>query len=448
MGKITNQIKFIGGALSLIIITILFSLYYINQKGKTDSNVIDVAGTQRMITQKITKEVFHLASTDGICSNTILDSIRDFDKNLVDLMDGNEDKGIYKAPSPLIKQQLISVKKLWIPFKENVFAFKSLISKIREDRKFVYNQNLLLLRLSDNIVKEMVKNSVDGKFIDLSGRQRMLSQRMMFQLLLYLNSSDPRYYSEFFKIYSLYDETIREFAKTENLIEIKKLKSAIDKNINFWNRYSIEAKNLIELQSRINEIIKYVQYSNMSLLNATDQMVFVYSTHCKKQRDLIEKIEYILGLIALLIMLYSAFLIKKIERNFTKFLDDSKILSSCMPKSVDKSTLVNNCLGKNELIEANSHLQRFIASVDDMILDAQKAIQASEKITTELSNIGDVIDIDIQKLDMDEKEKKDLITFVNNSEDIAIQSIEELKNSERLLQKLHENLHIILQKAR
>ena len=56
MSKIINQIRFIGGALSLIIITILFSILYINQKGKTDSAVINIAGKQRMLTQKISKD--------------------------------------------------------------------------------------------------------------------------------------------------------------------------------------------------------------------------------------------------------------------------------------------------------------------------------------------------------------------------------------------------------
>ena len=447
MEKITNQIKFIGGTLSLIIVAILFSILHINQKGKTDSNVINIAGKQRMLTQKITKEVFYLSTSESISPANIRKSIDEFDKNLKDLIDGNEKNGIYKPPTKLIKNQLKSLKELWIPFKKNVTLFKSLIGKIKEDRRFVYDQNILLLRLSDNIVKEMVKTEVEGMYIDISGKQRMLSQRMMFQLLLYLNSSDPKYYSEFFKIYALYDQTIRGFASDEKLIEIKKLKSAIDKNLNFWNRYSVEAKNLIELQGQINKITTYIQNSNISLLNTADQAVSIYSTYCQTQRELIENIEYILGIIALLIMLYSAILTKKIEKHFTEFLSHSKILTSFMPNVVDKSTVVNKC-GNNELIEANSHLQTFISSVDRMILDAQKALHSSEKITNELSNIADVIDKDIEKLDLDEKHKKDLINFVDNSEDLAIQSIEELKNSEKLLQKLHENLHIILDKAR
>ena len=447
MEKITNQIKFIGGTLSLIIIAILFSILHINQKGKTDSNVINIAGKQRMITQKITKEVFYLSTSDSISSLTLEQSIKGFDKNLKDLIDGNEKKGIYKPPTKLVKEQLNSLKESWLPFKESVLLFKDLMGKIKNERKFVYEQNILLLRLSDNIVKEMVKSGVEGKYIDLSGQQRMLSQRMMFQLLLYLNSSNPKYYSEFFTIYTLYGNTIKSFATDKELTQIKKLKSAIDKNMNFWSRYSVEAKNLIELQSRVNKITTYIQNSNISLLNTADQVVSIYSTYCQTQRALIEKIEYILGIIALLIMLYSAVLTKKIEKHFGEFLSHSKILTSFMPNVVDRPTVVNKC-GNNELIEANSHLKTFIASVDEMILDAQKALQSSEKITNELSNIADVIDRDIEKLNLEEKHKKDLINFVDNSEDLAIQSIEELKNSERLLQKLHENLHIILEKAK
>jgi len=323
-----------------------------------------------------------------------------------------------------------------------------LISEIKKERIFVYEKNILLLNSSDNIVKEMVKNGVEGRYIDLSGRQRMLSQRMISQLLLYLNSSNPKYYSEFFVTYKLYDKTIKGFTLTPELTNIASLKNVIDKNRDFWNKYSIEVKDLIELQSQLNTITMYIENSNVALLNTADQAVSMYSVYSETQRDLIEKIEYTLGLIALLIMLYSALLTKKIEKHFENFLDHSKTLTSIIPKMSKDVAVVNSCPHNNELSEANSHLKTFITSVDKMIVDAQKAIQSSEKITNELSNIGEVIDRDIEELDMDPKHKKDLISFVDNSEDIAIQSIEELKNSERLLQKLHDNLHIILDRAK
>jgi len=229
--KITHQIKFIGGALSFIIMTILLSILYINQTSKKDSIVINIAGKQRMLTQKISKAVFRLSTAENMKEKCLSKAIDEFDTNLNDLINGNKKRGLYSPPTKIIKDQLLDVKELWTPFKNTIDKFHEIISKLSQTKKYVYEKNIVLLTLSDSIVKEMVKNSISGKYIDLSGRQRMLSQRMMSHLLLYLNSPNPQYYSEFFNTYKMYDETIKKFNNTKELTNIPKLKKLIEDNL-------------------------------------------------------------------------------------------------------------------------------------------------------------------------------------------------------------------------
>ena len=62
MKTITSKIKLIGGMLSFMIAIIVGITVYINHVSKQDSVVVNVAGKQRMLSQKITKEILWLHS--------------------------------------------------------------------------------------------------------------------------------------------------------------------------------------------------------------------------------------------------------------------------------------------------------------------------------------------------------------------------------------------------
>lgn len=437
MNKIINQIKFIGGALSLIILAILLSIMYVNQKGKTDSAVINIAGKQRMLTQKISKDIFRLSTSNGADSCDMVKNSNEFDGSLNDLIQGSPERGIYPPPTQEIHEQLLLVKKQWLPFKERVEMFNTYLPKINAKKEFVFINNQQLLDYSDDIVKMMVKLGIEGFYIDQAGRQRMLSQRMMYHTLLYLNNATPEAYSQFVESFNEYDKTIKIFSDDVILNKENELQALITKNLNFWTEYSTKAKELIELQSKINEINHYIHTTNTLILDSMDQTVSMYTIYSENQRALIEKIEYILGVIALLIMFYSVFLTQNIEKLFEKFLSQSKDLTSAVNVTQDDLAHIPLC-ESNELAQASTHLKSFIEKIDIMINDARKAIKLSKEITQELSNIGDTV----QKEQINSAE---LEAFIDKSEDVAIQSIEDLQNSEKLLEKLHGNLLKLLE---
>ncbi len=85
------------------------------QSAKFDSNVINLAGRQRMLTQKMTKEMLFtiagqnqleaLAKTKGL-----------FDKTLTGLIDGSAEQNLPPVSSPVIESQLLLVQGLWGTF--------------------------------------------------------------------------------------------------------------------------------------------------------------------------------------------------------------------------------------------------------------------------------------------------------------------------------------------
>ena len=102
--------------LSFMIAAIVFITVYINQTSKQDSVVINVAGKQRMLTQKITKEVLLLRNHVKPDFTTLDVSIKEFDTTLDDLIDGNSERDIYAPPRTCIKERLLQVESLWMTF--------------------------------------------------------------------------------------------------------------------------------------------------------------------------------------------------------------------------------------------------------------------------------------------------------------------------------------------
>lgn len=92
-----------------------FGLHSWSESAKDDSKVINIAGRQRMLTQKMTKEMlFVLVGQD---QKQALQSTKQlFQSSLTDLIAGNEALNIPPAPTEAINEQLLNVEKLWNQF--------------------------------------------------------------------------------------------------------------------------------------------------------------------------------------------------------------------------------------------------------------------------------------------------------------------------------------------
>lgn len=86
--------------------------------------VINLAGKQRMLTQKMSKEVFLIALDIDVEANTknLHNTSALFDKTLKGLLHGDKDLGLVGTTDPKIVHQLKRVDGLWISFKTNIDA--------------------------------------------------------------------------------------------------------------------------------------------------------------------------------------------------------------------------------------------------------------------------------------------------------------------------------------
>lgn len=156
---------------------------------------INLAGKLRMLSQKISKEVFLVAKDIDAAKNrdSLGKTMALFDKTLKGLISGDSDLKLVKVENKKILTQLKKVAKLWKNFRESVSTVlggkisKAVLGKIARN-------NLTLLNNMDKAVKMFEKdarktggvplNQGMAVTLNLSGKQRMLTQKMTKELLL------------------------------------------------------------------------------------------------------------------------------------------------------------------------------------------------------------------------------------------------------------------------
>ncbi|MDO9192076.1 MAG: type IV pili methyl-accepting chemotaxis transducer N-terminal domain-containing protein [Undibacterium sp.] len=137
------------------------------------SNVVDAinkSGRQRMLSQRLAKSYLQIGlGIDVDHSRKILDaSLAAFDRQLVELR--------AFAPTAEIKTEFTEIEKTWLAYKQ------LLVGKLpnKADGKTVLAMSEELLKMSDTATNKLEKYAGNpaGQLVNLSGRQRMLSQRM------------------------------------------------------------------------------------------------------------------------------------------------------------------------------------------------------------------------------------------------------------------------------
>jgi hypothetical protein len=199
-----------GLAFFITVSAILISFFIFNNDGRIKPNdmgiVINLAGKQRMLTQKMSKEILFIAKDIHVAENQ--EKLRDtailFNQTLMGLFEGDSDLKLVKIEDRHIVQQLEKVVDLWREFRVNVDRVLRGNTSIAVLKK-VALQNLPLLHEMDmavmmyeDMAKEMYREDISfflepnlARSINSAGRQRMLTQKMTKELLLVAINIEP-----------------------------------------------------------------------------------------------------------------------------------------------------------------------------------------------------------------------------------------------------------------
>lgn len=163
----------------------LFVIYHYQNIQKHDAHIVNVAGRQRMLSQKISKLALSIANGNDHDRYLLEEAVGLYDFSLKSLWYGGDAMKEEIPPAPITMDGLFKGNEaIWLPFKkkaEIVIKEKRLNSSFANAITYVRNNSETLLEASDDVVTSydtLVDANEYAHEINVAGRQRMLSQKM------------------------------------------------------------------------------------------------------------------------------------------------------------------------------------------------------------------------------------------------------------------------------
>lgn len=293
------------------------------------------------------------------------------------------------------------------------------------------------------------KNKKDALIINVAGKQRMLTQNISKNIFyLYHNNNDS--YSELesstiefiYNLNSLKDGNTLIGIPKAPTDEIAKQLSKVEILWNNFHKNIDEFKFLIQNNDKNNEailknIVNSVYSTNTILLTEVDNLVSMYTTYTEQKSDYLRYIQYLFALIIIFLIIYSFSQLKSMEENAKRFFEESKKI---MQNDNNEPLVPIKIEAEKEIVEATDTINCFIDKINSAMTYSANAIEQSKNASIKLEEITDEFDKIIDEL----TNSADISKQLNKSEDIVIQSQENLMNSTKKLQELKNELDKLL----
>jgi nitrate/nitrite-specific signal transduction histidine kinase len=236
---------------NVFIVFLLFGSFLFAIEIKNLSQAVDVAGKQRMYTQRMLKDyaMIGLQNHFGNPKDDLKKIMKNFEDHLDALIAFNKD--------PKTDESLQKVKTMWAPIKAslNEPPSKEKAGKMQEDLE-------ALLKQSNEAVGLFAKQTgkASGEIINISGRQRMLSQRMASLYMLKVwGVDDPQFKKKMDKSMKLFKDSLDRLMKSDmNTPEITALLKKAERSFKFFEIMNKSKSKFIPalIYKKSNEILK------------------------------------------------------------------------------------------------------------------------------------------------------------------------------------------------
>ena len=291
------------------------------------------------------------------------------------------------------------------------------------------------------------KNEKDAMIINIAGKQRMLTQNIS-KNIFYLYSNPKSSQNEL-------DSSIEEFIY--NLESLKggnslgKLKESPNIQIDrqmlqieyLWSIFYqniVKFKELIQNNSNKQElqnIVNVIYETNPELLYEVDALVSLHTINSEQKIRFLKNSQYFFAILILFLIIYSFLELKTMEKNALKFIEESK---KVMEQNFEEPLKPIKIEAEAELVEASNIFNRFLNKINSAIIDSNSALEQSKNASYKLEEISNEFDEIISEL----KNKSEISKQLNKSEDIAIQTQEQLLHSSKRLNELKNELEKII----
>ncbi|WP_373072144.1 type IV pili methyl-accepting chemotaxis transducer N-terminal domain-containing protein [Sulfurimonas sp.] len=322
--SVKQTIKVLGILLILSIFIVISVSIYLNQKNIKDATIVNIAGKQRMLTQRITKNIYYLYNTRSHDFKEIDQAIDEFNYGLDTLKNGNSLLNISEAPTQEINNQISKVLVLWKTFEKNTNDFKT----------------------------ALLNNDI----------------------------------------------------------------------------------------ANLNYLLSYMYKSNNELLEEVDEIVTLYTMHIEEKTNFIKKFQYVSFAFLFVFALYSLIQLKQIESHAREFFEKYKKISSSEISNLEPMEISS----EQEFVEIADGMNCFIDKVNSVITYSQSALEQSEVAANQLEALTKEFGNIIQDLE----NKPEIMKNIDMSEDIAIESSENLLKTTKQLNELKKQLDSLLKNCK
>ena len=291
------------------------------------------------------------------------------------------------------------------------------------------------------------KNEKDAMIINIAGKQRMLTQNIS-KNIFYLYSNPKSSQNEL-------DSSIEEFIYNLESLKggnsLSKLKESPNIQIDrqmlqieyLWSIFYqniVKFKELIQNNSNKQElqnIVNIIYETNPELLYEVDALVSLHTINSEQKIRFLKNSQYFFAILILFLIIYSFLELKTMEKNALRFIEESK---KVMEQNFEEPLKPIKIEAEGELIEASNIFNRFLNKINSAIIDSNSALEQSKNASYKLEEISNEFDEIINEI----QNKSEISKQLNKSEDIAIQTQEQLLHSSKRLNELKNELEKII----
>lgn len=252
-------------------------------------NLINLAGKQRMLIQKMSKEAALIALGVNVQQNLInLKQSRNlFDNTLKGIRDGDKSLGLIKIYKGMLIRKLNTIEEIWQNFRKPIDEILLTGTASKEDIREIFDLNIELLKQANIFVRfAEVKLATAGdpniaKLINVSGRQRMLSQKMskefFFAKLGYKGEINKENLQKTIKLFTSSLEDLISGNEKENLMPAptSKIANQLYKVKEVWDEMKENLEPILIGTANYENVVN-VERLNMQLLKESNKAVQLY----------------------------------------------------------------------------------------------------------------------------------------------------------------------------